>query len=94
MVHKTIKPEEQDTLVQLDLTEDEGQLIPEQILYLVERIKENSQNFERHLKASQNTFVPTQNKTHMFIKLHLWQEDHTITTLTIVDMAGYPGNAS
>ena len=29
MVHKTIKPEEQDTLVQLDLTEDEGQLIPE-----------------------------------------------------------------
>ena len=52
MVHKTIKPEEQDTLVQLDLTEDEGQLIPEQILYLVERIKENSQNFERHLKAS------------------------------------------
>ena len=29
MVHKTLKPEEQDTLVQLDLTEDEGQLIPE-----------------------------------------------------------------
>ena len=27
----------------------------------------------------------------MFIKLHLWQEDQTITTLTIVDMAGYPG---
>ena len=42
MIHKTLKPEEQDTLVQLDLTEDEGQLIPEQILYLVERIKENS----------------------------------------------------
>ena len=27
----------------------------------------------------------------MFIKLHLWQEDQTITTLTIVDMARYPG---
>ena len=46
------------------------------------------------MKASQNTFVPTQNKTHMFIKLHLWQEDQTITTLTIVDMAGYPGNTT
>ena len=47
MVHKTLKSGDQDTFIQLDLSEEEGQLVPDQVLYLVERIKENSQNFDK-----------------------------------------------
>ena len=94
MVHKTLKPGDQDTFIQLELSEEEGQLIPEQVLYLVERIKENSQNFDKKVTEQSTNNVPVNNSAHLFIKLHLWQEDHTITTLTIVDMAGYPAQTS
>ena len=90
MVHKTLKTGDQDTFIQLDLSEEEGQIIPEQVLYLVERIKENSQNFDKNVTEQSTNNVPINNSAHLFIKLHLWQEDLTITTLTIVDMAGYP----
>ena len=34
--------------------------------------------------------TPTNNKAHMFIKLHFWHENLTVSTMTVVDMAGYP----
>ena len=39
-----------------------------------------------------SNFITANNQAHLFIKLHLWQEDNTLTSLTIVDMAGYPSH--
>ena len=49
MIHKTLKTGDQDTFIQLDLSEEENQLIPDQVLYLIERIKESSQNFDKRV---------------------------------------------
>ena len=60
-------------------------------MFLLERIKQSSDNFEKaggeHGGASSN---PTSNKAHMFIKLHFWHENNTVSSITLVDMAGYP----
>ena len=56
---------------------------------MLEKIKQNSANFE---KSAHNDLVstPVNNKAHMFIKLHFWHENNQVSSLTIVDMAGYP----
>ena len=47
MVHKTLPNNQNvdDTWVELELTPEKHSILPDQILYLVERIKENSANF-------------------------------------------------
>ena len=90
MVHKQARggggnSAERDTFVELELTED-GSIQPHQLLFLLERIKQNSVNFERSGEVSS----PLNNKAHMFIKLHFWHENLTVSSMTIVDMAGYP----
>ena len=88
MVHKQARggnSAERDTFVELELSED-GTIQPHQLLFLLERIKQNSVNFER----SGEIFSPVNNKAHIFIKLHFWHENLTMSTMTIVDMAGYP----
>ena len=65
--------------------------MPEQVLYLIDRLKHRSSNFEKQGAPDGTTHFQTiGNQAHLFLKLHLWQENDTLSTLTVVDMAGYP----
>ena len=84
MVHSTLKQNDRDSWVALRLNE-QG-IVPEQVLYLVERAKFKSANFDIETDSPQLT----NNKAHLFLKLHLLTEEDRLVTLTIIDLAGYP----
>lgn len=78
---------DKETFIELELTEERRRIQPHQLLFLLERIKENSANFE---KSGEQAKSPTNNKAHLFIKLYFWHENFTVSSITIIDMAGYP----
>ena len=84
MVHSTLKQNDRDSWVALRLNE-QG-IVPEQVLYLVERAKFKSANFDIETDSPQLT----NNNAHLFLKLHLLTEEDRLVTLTIIDLAGYP----
>ena len=89
MVHKAVpRNMEKETFVELELTEDGNRIQPEQLMFLLQLIKQNSLNFEKSLQSDQ--YMPRNNQAHLFIKLHFWHENLQTSSLTIVDMAGYP----
>ena len=56
-------------------------------MFLLEKVKLNSDNFD---KVNEQATTSASNQAHLFLKLHFWHENRTVSTLTIVDMAGFP----
>ena len=52
MVHKAVpRNMEKETFVELELTEDGNRIQPEQLMFLLQLIKQNSLNFEKPLQS-------------------------------------------
>jgi hypothetical protein len=84
MVHTTLKQNDRDSWVALGL--NENGFVTEQVLYLIERAKFKSANFDIEMETPKLT----NNKSILFFKLHLLTEENRLVSLTIVDLAGYP----
>jgi len=82
MLHTTLQQKEQSWIA-LDLNSLD-QPFPDQVNYLIDRVRDNSHNFDQE----GTTLLP--NSAHLFLKLHLLTESSTLVTLALVDLAGYP----